>query len=151
VTRRAKAALIGLAVLIVLIAVTPIGCAVRKRVYVSDNMELLNSLPAYPGTRVVRTERESEYRGPDDNELSPPEGWSSHRVYAVPLGVRMSQVLEFYERELTRRGWRRQRPDCGDGFEKGEATILVNAGPVNARDPNSSYDIGVDAHGADEC
>jgi hypothetical protein len=151
VTRRAKAALIGLAVLIVLIALTPIGCAVRKRMYVSDNTELLNSLPAYPGAREVHTDRASEYLDPDDSELTPPDGWSSHRVYAVPLGVRMTQVLAFYERELTRRGWRRQSARCGDGFEKGEATILVNAGSVNAGDPNSTVDVGVDAHGADEC
>lgn len=130
----------------------PIGCAARERLYVDDNMDLLNSLPAYPGASELHTDRDAEYREPGSSELSLPDGWSSHRVYAVPRGVRMRQVLTFYERELTRRGWRRQSPDCGPGaFEKDDASILVNAGGVNPRDPDSTVDVGVDAHGTDQC
>jgi len=32
-----------------------------------------------------------------------------------------------------------------------DAAILVNAGGVNPHDPTSDVDVGVDAHGADEC
>lgn len=140
------------AALVLLFVAVPVGCSVRKRLYVDDNMSLLESLPVYPGAREQHTDRESEYRDPGSGELSWPKGWSSHRVYAVPPGVRMRQVLAFYERELGRRGWRKRGTECGPGaFEKGEASVLVNAGSVNARDPSSNVDVGVDAHGADEC
>jgi hypothetical protein len=152
VTRLKKAGLIVVAAVLLVVVATLIGCSVRKRMYVDDNIALLNDVPVYPGARELHTDRDSEYRDPDASELSPPKGWSSHRVYAVPQGVRMTQVLQFYERELTRRGWRKQSPDCGPGsFEKGEARILVNAGAVNAHNPHSSLDVAVDVHGADEC
>ena len=89
---------------LVLLLALPIGCALRECEYVKDNLAILDSLPAYPGAQEKYTNEDAEYRH-GDNELSPPAGWSSHRVYSVPRGVRMRQVLTFYESELTRRGW----------------------------------------------
>jgi hypothetical protein len=150
-SRRARAALVAAALGLVLLLALPLGCALRKRDYIDDNLAILNAVPAYPGALEKYTNEASEYRN-GDNELAPPTGWSSHRVYFVPRGVRMRQVLAFYDTELTRRGWRKQHPDCGAGaYEKDDAAILVNAGGVNPRDPTSDVDVGVDAHGADEC
>lgn len=147
----ARLGLVAVAIGLVLLIGLPLGCALRERKYVNDNLAILDALPVYPGSRDRGTDEDSEYRH-GDNELSLPAGWSSHRVYSVPRGVRMRQVLAFYETELTRRGWRKQHPDCGPGaYEKGEARVLVNAGGVNPRAQYSDVDVGVDAHGADEC
>ena len=149
--RRAKEVLVAVAISLLLLVGLPLGCALRKRDYIDDNMAILEQLPVYPGARERYTDEDSEYRD-TENPLEPPDGWSTHRTYLVPRGVRMRQVLAFYETELTRRGWLKQNPDCGPGaYEKGEARVLVNAGGVNPRDPSSDVDVGVDAHGADEC
>jgi hypothetical protein len=149
--RRARFGLVAGAIGLVPLLGLPIGCALRERNYVRDNLAILNAVPVYPGSQELYTDEDSEYRH-GDNELSLPAGWSSHRVYSVPRSTRMRQVLAFYEAELTRRGWQKQSADCGPGaFEKGGAAIQVNAGAVNARDPDSAVDVGVDAHGADRC
>lgn len=119
--------------------------------YVVENMRMLGDVPVYPGSRLQHTNRSSEYRDTED-PLVPPKGWASARTYRAPDGARMRDVLAFYDAALARRGWSATGAYCGHGYyTKGEGLIVVNAGGVNPRDPTSSYDIGVDAHGADEC
>lgn len=107
--QRARIVLAAVALGLVLLLGLPLGCALRERDYVNDNLGILDALPVYPGSRERYTNEDSEYRH-GGNELSLPAGWSSHRVYSVPRGVRMRQVLAFYETELTRRGWRKTEP-----------------------------------------
>ena len=106
--RRAKEVLVAVAISLLLLVGLPLGCALRKRDYIDDNMAILEQLPVYPGARERYTDEDSEYRD-TENPLEPPDGWSTHRTYLVPRGVRMRQVLAFYETEL-RRGWLKQNP-----------------------------------------
>jgi hypothetical protein len=86
-----RAALL-LAAALVLLA----GCGSKKAdAYDSANVALLNRIPVYPGAAAPRTTTS----GATNTKFGA-------RDWTLPTGTDENAVIDWYERELPRRGWR---------------------------------------------
>ena len=99
-----------------------------------ESRSLDRSMPSYPGAQFVSRTAECGDAATGGTVCSSESLWTMRR--ATPE----AHVVAWYARHL--RGW--HYLDCGTGFTKGHAYLLVT---TSAR----TLDVYVDAHGADHC
>ena len=161
-----RAGWIGLAVAVVGVVVGGVVWywdlfGIEERAYVRKNEEIIDSLPAFPGARLVET-GSSAYYG--DSKWSRAEGHSTSATYAIPTGVAWVDVLAFYAEELAD-AWevsvlepvRAGAPSPSSAAparflsaDRGKAVVSVQlrtdgpAGTAPAEDPPTQYVVVVD-------
>jgi hypothetical protein len=114
-----------------------LGCrlfSVDQDGWVAANRRMLEDLPVYPGSVLMY---ESSNGGsvakdrclPAENS-GPYDSFTTSVRYRMPAGSNFADVADFYERELTARGW---RPGWHSGryefaYVRGDAFITVRSG-----------------------
>jgi hypothetical protein len=90
------AAVIGIVILVVLAVTT----SVERRSYVAKNLELLEGLPRYPGSRLVDVQQRPDKTN-ESTFANPTVGYTTIQVFKVRRGVGAMTILTFYERAIT--------------------------------------------------
>ena len=125
---------ISVAAASVVLVVALVGSAwtlVDRDSYVAANKAVLAELPTFPGSDVISV-RSSSYSG-GDSAWSPPIGYVTTQLVALPANATPEEVAAFFEREL-RPEWTlvEKLSESQDGggpvlnFRRGSAFLSVN-------------------------
>jgi hypothetical protein len=113
----------------VLFATTVVGCGadVDRRSYVAKNLALLDTVPTFPGARLIAVSS-SPYRA-SDMPGARIAGYGTVRDYRLPAGTRPRTVISYYRRTLESQ-W---KPVAGAparyvSLRRGDAYLHVLAG-----------------------
>lgn len=131
---------------ILAVGLSTTGCGPNKNDYVERNESLIETLPTFPESSVVRT-TSSEYR---EDEHSPVGGYTTNVVYQVPADVTRENVIEFYLAQLSDWTYELEEFPVSSGgvvkvanFRNGDSGVQVNTDglfPTNYR----MYELSVD-------
>jgi hypothetical protein len=147
----------------------------RKRSLIEQNRRVLDSLPRFPGSRLV-----SERQNPEDSDIPIQEegknevlryaratldfdhyrilttdAWGTFRTYSVPRGTQPREVHEFFLERL-RGKWTLGRNEQSDGvageifdlsFARGSACVWFHIGTRMELPPGRAFEVATDRQG----
>jgi hypothetical protein len=149
-----KAIAIAVAVLVLLILALPVAnwaylktASVDRDPYVRANQRILDSLPVFPGTRVLA--RGSTGYHADNGDLGLFDktiGYDTGVDYAVPKGTVRRAIVSFYLEHMP--GWQPGEVDYRDGivdFTRGKAFVAIDASEIGMVGSDRKWRLGVSA------
>ena len=149
-----KAFAIAVALLALLILALPVAnwayvkaASVDRDPYVRANQRILDSLPVFPGARLL-ARRSSGYQA-DNGDLGIFDktiGYDTGVDYAVPKGTARRAIISFYLEHT--RGWQPGEVNYRDGivdFTRGKAYVAIDASEIGMAGSDRKWRLGVSA------